>query len=269
MINRKEKGNRRENDVVAVFEVEGWNCITARGPGNAWDVLAMGDNLPIVLVQVSSNEWKGRAEVRVLEEWKRPGGTVLIQWRIDDGVNQHDPAAHKLRICPAYCRGIWLPFKSTAPVLSDILAIGTRGGAGVMAEVRKLTDRILRDGFVRGLPDPATIAAILDSAFERLERENARLLEDTGALNVTRETLEDKVESLERGNAELVGLLEEEVCHRGAAERKAERLEREREDLAMICRRLRVKYHDDELLAKAAHLFRASPTREQEGGGGE
>lgn len=103
MVNRKQKGNRRENQVCEIFEAEGWDFVTARGPWNTWDIVLFGPGTnEVILVQVSSNAWKGHAEFDRMgpHQFTAPPWVPRIQWRIDDGTGGNDPAKHRLRIFP-------------------------------------------------------------------------------------------------------------------------------------------------------------------------
>ena len=81
--NAKAKGTRNEHKSIRLLEACGYQCTRAAGSLGAWDLVAIGP-MDVVLCQVKSNEWPGRVEMGIMQDFIIPpiGVRKLVhRWR--------------------------------------------------------------------------------------------------------------------------------------------------------------------------------------------
>ena len=80
--NAKAKGSRNELRAMRLFEESGYQCTKAGGSFGVFDFIALG---PVdgVAVQVKSNKWPSRDEMKRIVDFVVPPGfrKLVIRWR--------------------------------------------------------------------------------------------------------------------------------------------------------------------------------------------
>lgn len=84
MINAKDKGNRRERQVVALLEKAGYFVCKSGGSLGLFDIIAINP-LGVRCIQVKSNRPPGPAERETLQLFVTPPGCTKELWVIKDG----------------------------------------------------------------------------------------------------------------------------------------------------------------------------------------
>jgi Holliday junction resolvase len=82
LMNTKRKGNRNEYKSIALLEAAGYACTRAAASLGAFDIIAIGAD-DVLLVQVKSNRWPGRAEMSAIAKFATPANCrkVVHRWR--------------------------------------------------------------------------------------------------------------------------------------------------------------------------------------------
>lgn len=81
-MNRKAKGTRAEHRSRMLLEAAGYRCTRAAASLGVWDLIGIGmEN--VLLCQVKTRDWPGRAELHRLRNFMAPPGTlkVIHRWR--------------------------------------------------------------------------------------------------------------------------------------------------------------------------------------------
>lgn len=88
-MNCKSKGSRNERRSRRVLEAAGYAVTRAGGSLGTFDLIGIGPT-SIVLCQVKTRDWPGRAEIEAIRAFRAPRNArkVLHRWR--DGVNKPD-----------------------------------------------------------------------------------------------------------------------------------------------------------------------------------
>lgn len=81
--NRKQKGSKNERKSIRLLEAEGYRCMKAGASLGIFDIIGIRHD-GFVLVQVSSNRWKGLKEVLAIREFKAPTNAIRMLHRWDD-----------------------------------------------------------------------------------------------------------------------------------------------------------------------------------------
>ncbi len=81
-MNAKRKGTVREHRSIALLEAAGYRCTRAAASLGAWDIIGIGST-DVVLVQVKSRDWPGRAEMETLKDFPCPPQCkkLVHRWR--------------------------------------------------------------------------------------------------------------------------------------------------------------------------------------------
>lgn len=81
----RQKGDRRERDLIHILEHIGCHVTRSSGSLGMWDMISVDDRL-ISFIQASSNAWKSPAERKALLNFKAPESKIvaLVMVRTDD-----------------------------------------------------------------------------------------------------------------------------------------------------------------------------------------
>ena len=79
----KAKGSRSEHKSRRLLEADGYSVCKAGASLGVWDLIGVRAD-SVVLVQVKSNRWPGRAEMATLSEFGCPPVCVKLVHRWDD-----------------------------------------------------------------------------------------------------------------------------------------------------------------------------------------
>jgi hypothetical protein len=74
---------------MALLERAGYRCTRSAASLGAWDIIGVGLD-DFVLVQVKSNKWPGRKEMKVLEDFRCPFNCRKLVHRWRDGMGIPD-----------------------------------------------------------------------------------------------------------------------------------------------------------------------------------
>lgn len=82
MINAKAKGSRNEWRSIALLTAAGYSCTRAAASLGVFDIIAIG-NVDILLVQVKTRDWPGRAEIERIRQFPAPAicRKLIHRWR--------------------------------------------------------------------------------------------------------------------------------------------------------------------------------------------
>jgi Holliday junction resolvase len=81
-MNAKRKGARAEYKSIVLLEAAGYVCTRAAASLGVFDLIAVGA-ADILLVQVKSNRWPGRAELEAIAKFATPANCrkLIHRWR--------------------------------------------------------------------------------------------------------------------------------------------------------------------------------------------
>jgi Holliday junction resolvase len=83
-MNAKAKGSRNERRTVALLQAQGYVCTKSSGSLGVFDVIGIGER-DIVLCQVKSNRWPGKADMDAIAKIAAPPTCRKIIHRLLDG----------------------------------------------------------------------------------------------------------------------------------------------------------------------------------------
>jgi hypothetical protein len=83
-VNAKRKGNRAEYRSMAILEAAGYRCSRSAASLGVFDVIGIGPT-DVVLVQVKTRDWPGRAEMERLNLFPAPANCRKLLHRYIDG----------------------------------------------------------------------------------------------------------------------------------------------------------------------------------------
>jgi Holliday junction resolvase len=81
-MNAKRKGTRNEHRSIALLESAGYRCSRSAASLGEWDIVGIGP-ADVVLVQVKTRDWPGRAEMERLRVFPAPANCrkLVHRWR--------------------------------------------------------------------------------------------------------------------------------------------------------------------------------------------
>jgi Holliday junction resolvase len=81
-MNNKAKGSRNEHKSITLLEKQGYKCTRAAASLGTFDIVAISAT-DIILLQVKTRDWPGRAEMESIKLFKAPANCrkLIHRWR--------------------------------------------------------------------------------------------------------------------------------------------------------------------------------------------
>ena len=84
-MNSRQKGTRNEQRSIAILEAAGYYCVRSHLSQGVFDIVGISAT-DVVLVQVSTRDWKNGAEFEALRQFSCPANARKLMHRYRDRV---------------------------------------------------------------------------------------------------------------------------------------------------------------------------------------